>query len=120
VSRRREAVRGRRFAVGGWRPSALQTGARPFEGAVDRFDGRVQQVGHLVRMESEDVAQDEDGELARGQDLKGGHKSQRDGFGLLVAGIDTGRGSNWAVGGRPFSRRRGVYIIDGSDDPDAG
>src|SRR5712664_4971804 len=38
-------------------------------------------------MESEDVAQDEDGELARGQDLKSGHKSQRDGFGLLVAGL---------------------------------
>src|ERR1700694_2607112 len=32
--------------------------------------------------------------------------------------MDTGRGANWAVGGRPFSRRRGVCIIDGSDDPD--
>ena len=38
-------------------------------------------------MESEDVAQDEDGELARRQDLKGGHKIQGDGFGLLVAGL---------------------------------
>ena len=27
---------------------ALQAGARPFESAVDRFDGRVQHVGHLV------------------------------------------------------------------------
>jgi hypothetical protein len=38
-------------------------------------------------VESEDVAQDEDGELARRQDLKGGHEGQRDGFGLLVAGL---------------------------------
>ena len=38
-------------------------------------------------MESEDVAQDEDGELARRQHLKGGHEGQRDGFGLLVAGL---------------------------------
>ena len=38
-------------------------------------------------MESEDVAQDEDSELARRQDLKGGHESQRDRFGLLVAGL---------------------------------
>src|SRR5580692_2328187 len=38
-------------------------------------------------MESEDVAQDEDCELARWQDLKGGHKSQGDRFGLLVPGL---------------------------------
>ncbi len=38
-------------------------------------------------MESEDVAQDEHGELARRQDLKGGHEGQGDGFGLLVAGF---------------------------------
>jgi hypothetical protein len=31
------------------------------------------------------------------------------------AGTDTGRGANWAVGRRPLSRRRGVYIIDESD-----
>jgi hypothetical protein len=31
---------------------------------------------------------------------------------------DTGRGANWAVGGRPLSRRRSVYTIDGSDNPD--
>jgi hypothetical protein len=37
-------------------------------------------------MESEDVAQDEHGELARRQELKCGHEGQRDGFGLLVAG----------------------------------
>ena len=36
-------------------------------------------------MESDHVAQDEDGELARRQDLKGCHEGQRDGFGLLVA-----------------------------------
>jgi hypothetical protein len=64
---------GRRFAVGGRLPSAAQAGTRPFESAVDRFDGRVQHVGH-VRVESEDVAQDEDGELARWQDLKRGSR----------------------------------------------
>jgi NAD(P)-dependent dehydrogenase (short-subunit alcohol dehydrogenase family) len=34
--------------------------------------------------------------------------------------MDTGAGANWAVGGRPLSRRRGVCIIDGSDDPSVG
>jgi hypothetical protein len=38
-------------------------------------------------VESEDVAQDEDSELAGRQDLKGGHEGQGDGFGLLVAGL---------------------------------
>jgi len=38
-------------------------------------------------MESEDVAQDEDGDLARRQVLQGGHERQGDGFGLLVAGL---------------------------------
>src|SRR5450755_324476 len=36
---------------------------------------------------------------------------------LWVPMIDTGRAANWAVGGRPISRHRGVCIIDGSDDP---
>ena len=44
-------------------------------------------VGHLARVEAEDVAQDEDGELAGRQDLEGGHEGQRDGLGLLVAGL---------------------------------
>jgi hypothetical protein len=59
--------------------------------ALYRFDGRVEHVGHLVRVESEDVAQDEDGELAGRQDLKGGHEGQGDGFGLLVPGLRAGR-----------------------------
>ena len=42
-------------------------------------------------MESEDVAQDQDGELAGRQDLEGRHEGQRDGFGLLVAGLRAGR-----------------------------
>jgi len=29
-------------------------------------------------------------------------------------GVDTGRGRNSALGGRPVSRRCGAYIIDGS------
>jgi len=32
----------------------------------------------------------------------------------------TARGANWAVRGRPVSRRRGVSIIDGPDDPGVG
>jgi NAD(P)-dependent dehydrogenase (short-subunit alcohol dehydrogenase family) len=34
--------------------------------------------------------------------------------------MGAGRRANWAVGGRPVSRRRGACIIDGSDDPSAG
>ena len=71
----------------GRRLPALQAGAGPFERAVDRFDGRVQHAGHLAGVESEDVAQDEDGELAGRQDLEGGDEGQGDGFGLLVAGL---------------------------------
>ena len=48
-------------------------------------------LGHLAGVESEDVAQDEHGELARRQDLQRGHEGQRDGFGLLVAGLRAGR-----------------------------
>ena len=46
---------------------------------------------HLAGVESEHVAQDEHRELARRQDLQGGHERQRDGFGLLVAGLRAGR-----------------------------
>jgi hypothetical protein len=42
-------------------------------------------------VESEDVAQDEDGELARRQDLESGHEGQGDGFGLFVARLRAGR-----------------------------
>jgi hypothetical protein len=34
----------------------------------------------------------------------------------LPSCIDTGRLANWAVGGRPPCRHRGVYIIDGSNE----
>ena len=78
---------GRSAAAG----SVLQAGARPLERAVDRLDGRAQHVGHLARAEPEDVAQDQDGELAGGQDLQGGHEGQRDGLGRLVAGLRSGR-----------------------------
>ena len=53
--------------------------------------GHLQHAGHLAGVESEDVAQDEDGELARRQQLQGGYEGQRDGFGLLVAGLRPGR-----------------------------
>ena len=87
ASSERESATGGGSRIGGRRPAALQAGARPLERAVDRFDGRAQHVGHLARLESEDVAQDKDRELARRQDLEGGHERQRDRFVLLVAGL---------------------------------
>ena len=68
-------------------PSLLQAGAGSFEGALHRLDARVQHVGHLVRVVSENVAQDEDGELTRRQRLECGDEGQGDGFALLVAGF---------------------------------
>jgi hypothetical protein len=62
---------------------------RPWPGWRRR--GRVQHAGHLAGAEPEDVAQNEDGELARRQDLQGGHERQGDGFGLLVARFGAGR-----------------------------
>ena len=67
--------------------AALQASAGSFEGAVDRLDGHLQHLGHLAGVEPEDVAQDEDGDLARRKQLQGGHEGQRDGFALLVAGL---------------------------------
>ena len=55
------------------------------------FDGRVEHVGHLVRVESEHVAQDEHGQLARWQDLKSGHEGQGDGLGLFIPGLRSER-----------------------------
>src|SRR5881394_3840410 len=78
-------------AAGGRLLPALQAGAGSFECAVDRFDGHLQHAGYLAGVESKDVAQDEDGHLARRQQLQGGHERQRDGFGLLVAGLRPGR-----------------------------
>jgi hypothetical protein len=83
----RRACGGRRLVAGGRRLSALQAGPRPLEGAVDRFDSRIQHGGYLAGVETEDVAQDQDGELARRQDLQGGDERQGDRFGLLVAGL---------------------------------
>ena len=59
--------------------------------------GHLQHAGHLAGVESEDVAQDEDGDLARRQQLQGGHEGQRDGFGLLVAGLRPGRPAGGAL-----------------------
>ena len=65
----------------------FESGTCPLERARDRLDGRVEHPGHLARAEPEDVAQDEDGDLARRQDLQGRHERQGDGLGLLVAGL---------------------------------
>jgi len=82
---------GCRFAIGGRRLLVLQAGAGPFEGAGDRFDGRVQHVGHLARVKTQDVAQDEDRDLAGRQHLQRGHERQRDRFGLLIDGLRAAR-----------------------------
>jgi hypothetical protein len=73
VSWEQEAVRPRR------------SGAGPFEGAGDRFDARVEHIGHLVGVVANYLAQDEHGTLASGQNLQCGHEGQGDGFGLFVA-----------------------------------
>ena len=65
----------------------FQAGPRSFECAGDRFGCRVQHVGHLGGVESQDVTQDEHSDLAGRQDLKGSHEGQRDSFGLLVPGF---------------------------------
>ena len=70
-------------------------------------------LGHLAGVEPEDVAQDEHGELARRQDLQGGHEGEGDGFGLLVAGLGAGR-----QGGRTGQERVGVRLEpDGLAEP---
>ena len=83
-------------AGGGWWPAAagcraLEAGAGSLEGAGDRSGGHLQHLGHLAGPESEDVAQDQDCDLARRQQLQGSHEGQRDGFGLLIAGLRPGR-----------------------------
>jgi len=83
--------------AGGRLLPALQASAGSLEGAVDRLDAHPQHAGHLAGVESEDVAQDEHGELARRQQLQGGHEGQRDGFGLLVAGLRPERPAGGAL-----------------------
>jgi hypothetical protein len=63
---------------------APRAGARSLGRALDRVHGRVQHVGDLGRGEPEDVAQEEDGELAGRQDLERGHEGRGNGFRLLV------------------------------------
>ncbi len=50
-----------RFALAGRRQAALQGGAGPLEDAVDRFDRRVEHLGHLAGVVPEYVAQDQHG-----------------------------------------------------------
>ena len=50
-----------------------------------------------LRVEAEDVAQDEHGELARRQQLQRGHERQRDRLGLLVAGLGAERHADRVV-----------------------
>src|SRR5215475_13104678 len=62
------------------------------EMATRMVDHRFASFKRLVNsVESEDVAQDEDGELARRQELKRGNEGQRDGFRLLIPGLRSER-----------------------------
>ena len=62
----------------------------------------------------EDVTQDKDGELARRQDLQGGHERQGDRFRLLVAGL-------WAERLVECSLEKGVRIrLEPQDFPEPG
>jgi hypothetical protein len=82
----RSPARVRTYKPVPWRLSCmLQAGARPFEGAGDRVDRGGEQVGHLVRAESENIAQGQDCELPRRQDLLGGYEGgeQRVLYGVL-------------------------------------
>ena len=51
---------------------------RPLQGAVDRGDGRVEQLGDLGRGPAEHVAQDQDRPLAAGQVLDRGQEGELD------------------------------------------
>src|SRR6476619_2523331 len=73
--------------MGTGRRKALQAGASPFEEAVDRIDRRGEHLGYLARVDPEDVAQDEHGQLARRQDLKSSYEGQRDRLGLFVPSL---------------------------------
>ena len=55
-----------------------ERGARALQRAVDRRDRGAQQLGDLVGLPVEDLAQDEHGSLARRQVLERGHEGQAD------------------------------------------
>jgi hypothetical protein len=65
-------------------------GAGPFEGAVYGFGGGAEYLGGFGGVVAQDVAEDERGALARGQQLQGGDEGQGDGLGGLVAGLRSG------------------------------
>ena len=65
-------------------------GAGAFEGAVYGFLGGAEHLGDFGGVVAQDVAEDERGALARGQQLQGGDEGQGDGLGGLVAGLRSG------------------------------
>jgi hypothetical protein len=62
--------------------SVALSAARALQRAVDRHDGRVEQLGDLARLPVQDLAQDEHRPLARGQVLERGHEGEPDGLAL--------------------------------------
>ena len=65
-------------------------GAGAFEGAVYGFLGGAEHLGDFGGVVAQDVAEDERGALAWGQQLQGGDEGQGDGLGGLVAGLRSG------------------------------
>ncbi len=71
--------------------------AGPLQAALDRGRRGVQQAGHLGRVETEHVAEQEGSRLARRHALQARDKGQLDCLGGLVAGLRTGRGVAYPV-----------------------
>ena len=64
--------------------------AGPLQGAVDRGDGGVERLAHLLGGEAEHLAQDQDRALARRQVLHRGDEGELDRLALLVGGVGRG------------------------------
>ena len=74
--RLRRPRRRRRLGSSVGRPPLGQRGPGPLQGAVDRGDGRVEQIGHLGGRPAQDLAEDEHGALPGRQVLEGGDEGQ--------------------------------------------
>jgi hypothetical protein len=81
------------------------------QGAVDRRDRGVEQLGDLRCLPAEDITQHEDGSLLRGQVLQGGHEREPDRLARLgdFGGVAVGR-NHAGVGDRHDPRALGQLL----------